>query len=207
MLLANNIIFKRGNKKIINKVSFTLSSKKIIHVTGNNGAGKTTLLKILTHILQPNEGEIFWDGKNIKKNPFIFYKNLTYIMDKTSSSSNLTVYENILFWMKLFSSSRSLKEMESILELLSLYNYKNTLVGSLSYGEIKKLELARLIIEQKKIWVLDEPYIGLDLISTNLINETIVNHAKLGGMIIFTSHIPADIKNLEILHLKSYENH
>ena len=207
MLLANNIVFKRGNKKIINKVSFTLSSKKIIHVTGNNGAGKTTLLKILIHILKPNEGEIFWDGKNIKKNPFIFYKNLTYIMDKTSSSSNLTVYENILFWMKLFSSSRSLKEMESILELLSLYNYKNTLVGSLSYGEIKKLELARLIIEQKKIWVLDEPYIGLDLISTNLINETIVNHARLGGMIIFTSHIPADITNLEILHLKNYENH
>ena len=71
-----------------------------------------------------------------------------------------------------------------------------------SYGEVKKLELVRLIIEQKKIWVLDEPYIGLDQISTNLINETIVNHARLGGMVIFTSHVPVDISKLEILHLK-----
>ena len=108
--------------------------------------------------------------------------------------------------MKLFSSSRSFKEINSILELLSLYPYKNTLVSSLSFGEIKKLELARLIIEQKKIWVLDEPYIGLDQISTNLISETIINHAKLGGMVIFTSHIPTDILNLETLHLENYEN-
>jgi len=93
------------------------------------------------------------------------------------------------------------------LKLLSLYRYKNTLVSSLSYGEVKKLELLRLIIEQKKIWVLDEPYIGLDLISTKLINETIVNHARLGGMVIFTSHVPVDIAKLEILHLKNYENY
>ena len=104
MLLANNIVFNRDNKKILNKISLTLSSKKILHITGNNGAGKTTLLKILTNILEPEEGEVFWDGKNIKKNPFIFYKDLTYIMDKTSSNINLTVSENIFFWIKLFSS-------------------------------------------------------------------------------------------------------
>ena len=97
MLLANNIVFNRGNKKILDNINVTLSSNKIIHVTGNNGVGKTTLLKILTNTLEPEGGEIFWDGKNIKKNPFIFYKNLTYIMDKTSSSINLTVNENIFF--------------------------------------------------------------------------------------------------------------
>ena len=206
MLLANNIVFNRDNKKILNQINLTISSQKIIHVTGNNGAGKTTLLKILTNILEPEEGGVFWDGKNIKKNPFIFYKNLTYVMDRTSANANLTVDENIFFWMRLFSSSRSIKEIESILELLSLYQHKNTLVSSLSYGEIKKLELARLIIEQKKVWILDEPYIGLDQVSTNLISETIINHARLGGMVIFTSHIPTDIPNLEILHLKKYEN-
>ena len=203
MLLANNIIFNRDNKKILNKINLTLSPKKIIHVTGNNGAGKTTLLKILTNILEPKEGEIFWKGKNIKKNPFILYKDLTYIMDKTSANTNLTVDENIFFWMKLFSSLRSIEEIESILKLLSIYDYKNTLVSSLSYGEIKKLELTRLIIEQKKVWILDEPYIGLDQISRNLISETIINHARIGGMVIFTSHIPTDIPNLEILHLKN----
>ena len=122
-------------------------------------------------------------------------------------SRKITDTNFFMFWIRLCSSSRNLEEVESVLKLLSLYHYKNTLVSSLSYGEVKKLELVRLIIEQKKIWVLDEPYIGLDLISTNLINETIVNHARLGGMVIFTSHIPVDISKLEILHLKNYENH
>ena len=87
--------------------------------------------------------------------------------------------------------------MKTILDLLSLNQYKDTLTSYLSYGEIKKLELSRLIIEQKKLWILDEPYIGLDESSTNLINQTIINHIELGGMAIFTSHILPDISNLE----------
>ena len=204
MLLANNIYFKRNNKEILNNISLTLSPKKIIHLTGDNGVGKTTLLKILTNVLEPDQGEIFWNGKNIRKNPFNFYKDLTFIMDIQTSNINLTVNENILFWKKLFSSSRNTKEIDSILNLLTLYQYKNTLTNYLSYGELKKLELTRLVIEQKKLWILDEPYMGLDQSSINLINQTIINHIELGGMVIFTSHILPDIPDLESLHLKSH---
>ena len=66
MLLANNICFNRDNKSILQNFSLTISPKKIIHLVGDNGVGKTTLLKILANILEPNEGEIFWNGKNIK---------------------------------------------------------------------------------------------------------------------------------------------
>ena len=202
MLLANNICFKRNNKEILKDVSLALAPQKIIHLTGNNGVGKTTLLKILTHILEPEKGEIFWNGKNIKKNLFNFYKDVTFIMDKETSNTNLTVNENILFWRNIFSSSRKLKEVDSILNLLSLTQYKNTLTGYLSYGEIKKLELSRLIIEQKKLWILDEPFMGLDELAINLIKQTILNHIELGGMIIFTSHISPDISNLETIYLE-----
>ena len=202
MLLANNIFFKRNNKDILSDISLSLAPKNIIHLTGNNGSGKTTLLKILTHILVPDKGEIFWKGKNIKKNLFDFYKDITFIMDKETSNTNLTVNENVLFWKKMFSSPRKKKEIDSILELLSLNQYKNTLASYLSYGEIKKLELSRLIIEHKKLWILDEPYIGLDESSINLINLTIVNHIELEGMVIFTSHIKPDIPNLETIHLE-----
>ena len=201
MLLANNIYFKRNHKNILKNVSFTISSKKIIYLTGNNGVGKTTLLKIITNILKPLKGEIFWNGKNIKKNPFAFYKDLTFIMDKKTTNESLTVYENILFWHQLFSSKISKKEIESILTLLSLDQYIDTQICKLSHGEIKKLELSRLIIEKKKLWVLDEPYIGLDSISKDLFNETIINHVELGGMVILTSHTPPKIKPLEILNL------
>ena len=202
MLLANNICFKRNNKEILRDVSLVLTPKKIIHLTGNNGVGKTTLLKILTHVLEPEKGEIFWNGKNIKKNIFDFYNDITFIMDKETSNKNLTVIENVLFWRKIFSSPRKTKEIETILDLLSLNRYKDTLTSYLSYGEIKKLELSRLIIEQKKLWVLDEPYIGLDESSTNLINQTIINHIESGGMAILTSHILPNISNLETIILK-----
>ena len=73
MLLANNICFKRNNKYIIKNIKpISLSPKKIIHLTGNNGVGKTTLLKILTNILKPEKGEIFWNGQNIKEKSFSF---------------------------------------------------------------------------------------------------------------------------------------
>ena len=201
MLLANNINFKRNNKTILKNINLSLPPKKIIHLSGKNGIGKTTLLKILTNILEPEIGEIFWNGKNIKKNPFEFYKNTTFIMDQQSSNNNLTVKENIFFWCKLFYSKIKSHEIESILEILQLNTYQNSHVNNLSYGEIKKLELSRLIIEQKKLWVLDEPYIGLDDKSVELINETIKNHAELGGMVIFTSHTNPEIINLEKLNL------
>ena len=206
MLLASNINFKRNNKIILKDISLSLSPNKIIHVSGKNGIGKTTLLKILTNILEPDIGEIYWSGKNIKKNPFNLYKNTTFIMDKQSSNNDLTVKENIFFWHKLFYSRINSQEIQSILDLLYLDQHKNTYVSNLSYGEIKKLELSRLIIEQKKLWVLDEPYIGLDSKSIELINETIKSHAKLGGMVIFTSHIKPEIINIESLNLENDSN-
>jgi len=204
MLLVNNIYFKRNNRQIINNVSLSLSAHKIIHLTGNNGAGKTTFLKIITNIIELQKGEIYWNGKNINKHPFYFYKNFTFIMDQNTSNNSLTIDENICFWRRLFSSKRNNKEIDSILELLSLNHLKKTLINYLSYGEKRKLELSRLIIEQKKLWVLDEPYNGLDQISINLVNHTLLNHIKLGGMVIFTSHFSPDIPNIENLHLDNH---
>ena len=71
----------------------------------------------------------------------------------------------------------------------------------LSLGEIKKLELTRLIIEQKKLWVMDEPYIGLDQNTTALINDTFIDHISNDGIIIFSSHHKPDLKNLETISL------
>ncbi len=207
MLLANNICFKRNNKNILKNIDLSLSPKKIIHVTGNNGSGKTTLLKIICNILEPQEGNIFWKSKNIKKNTFDFYKDLTFIMDRESSNINLTLFENIFFWKQLFSSKIKNNEIDSILDLLLLKKYKNTLVNYLSYGERKKLELIRLIIEQKKLWVLDEPYLGLDQKTIKILNQTIINHLDLDGMIIFTSHFIPEINNLETLNLDNNEEY
>ena len=202
MLLLNNLEFKRLDKIIFNKINISASAGKIILINGNNGAGKTTLLKTIVNILEPTNGEIFWMGKKIKKNLFNFYSNTTFIMDKPTSSKSLTVLENIYFWKNLSISKITFDEINKLLEILELTNYKNKLVGFLSLGEIKKLELARLIIERKKLWLLDEPYNNLDSSSVEIINQTFIDHSNKEGIVVFSSHYKPNIPNYEIVDIE-----
>ena len=199
MLLANNIDFNRNNNKILSNISISLPPQKIIQIQGKNGVGKTTFLKILCNILEPLTGSIFWNGKNIKSNPYKFYKDITLILDSQTSNKNLTVIENIKFWCQLFNSKIKIHEINSLLEMIKLKQYRSTHARYLSFGEIKKLELLRLIIEKKKLWVMDEPFLGLDTESIELIHQTIINHSNSEGMVVLTSHSELNLPNLEIL--------
>ena len=178
MLLANNLSFSRNKIKIFEDVTLSLNNGKITQIKGRNGSGKTTFLKTILNLLEPETGEVFWEGKNIKKNIFNFYKQITLIMDKKSSTKSLTVIDNINFWKGLTSSMINEKEILLLLKAFNIEKYKNSKVMYLSSGEIKKLELLRLIIEQKKLWILDEPYNHLDEISINILNQTFLDHIK-----------------------------
>ena len=207
MLLANNLSFKRNSRKIFSNLDISVSPNKIIHIKGRNGIGKTTLIKVLVNMIIPNTGDIYWNGKNIKKNISEYYNNLTYIMDTNTSKNEMTVMENIKFWMKLNASKIKTKEIDAILQLLLIESYKNTKTNFLSAGEIKKLELCRLIIEQKKLWILDEPYVGLDASVIEIVNETFNNHINNNGMIIFSSHYNPELRNMDTLLVENYANH
>ena len=204
MLLANNLSFKRNSRKIFSNLDISVSPNKIIHIKGRNGIGKTTLIKVLVNMIIPNTGDIYWNGKNIKKNISEYYNNLTYIMDTNTSKNEMTVMENIKFWMKLNASKIKIKEIDAILQLLLIEPYKNTKTNFLSAGEIKKLELCRLIIEQKKLWILDEPYVGLDASVIEIVNETFNNHINNNGMIIFSSHYNPELRNMDTLLVENY---
>ena len=201
MLLVNNLKFERSEKVIFENIHIAASSGKIVFVKGNNGTGKTTLLKTLVNILEPSEGDIFWMGKKIKNNIFNFYQETTLIMDKPTSSLAMTVIENINFWKKITSSKIKFEEIFNLLKVLGIDQYIKKQTMYLSLGEIKKLELTRLIIEQKKLWILDEPYIGLDKNSMEIINETFIDHVSKNGIIIFSSNYEPDLKNLDIISL------
>jgi len=201
MLLANNLKFKRFERVIFDNINITASPGKIIFVKGDNGSGKTTLLKTLVNILKPNYGDIFWMGKKIKNNIFYFYSNTTLIMDKTTSTLGMTVLENINFWKQIASSKIKSEEIMKLLNILEIDQYLKEKVMYLSLGEIKKLELTRLILEKKKLWILDEPYSGLDNKSIDIINKTFTDHVSNEGIIIFSSHYNPNINNIEILSL------
>ena len=203
MLLVNNLKFERSEKVIFENIHIAASSGKIVFVKGNNGTGKTTLLKTLVNILEPSEGDIFWMGKKIKNNIFNFYSETTLIMDKPTSSLEMTVIENINFWKQITLSQIKYEEIFNLLEMLRIDQYLKKQTMYLSLGEIKKLELTRLILEQKKLWILDEPYIGLDKNSMDIINETFIDHVSNNGIIIFSSNYEPHLKNLEIISLNS----
>ena len=201
MLLINNLSFSRNETKIFENLNLSLSNKKIIQIKGRNGSGKTTFLKVILNILEPNNGEIIWKGKNIKKNIFDFYKQTTFIMDNNTSTRELSVEDNINFWRGLSSSKLNNEEIFKLLNKLSIEKYYKTKVMYLSSGERKKLELIRLILEQKKLWVLDEPFNHLDDLSIEMLNQTFLDHANNDGMILFASHYDPMINNLETLVL------
>jgi len=203
MLLVNNLKFERSEKVIFENIHIAASSGKIVFVKGNNGTGKTTLLKTLVNILEPSEGDVFWMGKKIKNNIFNFYSETTLIMDKPTSSLEMTVIENINFWKQITLSQIKYEEIFNLLKMLGIDQYLKKQTMYLSLGEIKKLELTRLILEQKKLWVLDEPYIGLDKNSIDIINETFIDHVSNNGIIIFSSNYEPHLKNLEIISLNS----
>ena len=199
MLLINNLSFSRNKTKIFENLNLSLNNRGMMQIKGKNGSGKTTFLKVILNILEPESGEIIWKGKNIKKNIFDFYNQTTFIMDNNTSTRELSVQDNINFWKGLSSSKLNNNEIFKLLKKLDIEQYYKTRVMLLSSGERKKLELLRLILEQKKLWVLDEPFNHLDDLSIEILNQTFLDHINSDGMILFASHFNPNISNLETL--------
>ena len=201
MLLINNLSFSRNDNIIFQNLNLSLSNRSITQIRGKNGSGKTTFINVVLNFLESKTGEIFWEGKNIKKNIFNFYNKTTFIMDHNTCTRKMTVLDNINFWSRLSSSKLTKDEIVLLLETFNLQKYQNTKTMYLSSGEIRKLELLRLILEQKKLWILDEPYNHLDDLSIEILNQTFIDHINKDGVILFTSHLKPSIDNLEFVDL------
>jgi len=122
-------------------------------------------------------------------------------MDHNTCTRKLTVLDNINFWSGLSSSKLTNNEIILLLKTFNIEKYQNTKTMYLSSGEIKKLELLRLILEQKKLWILDEPYNHLDDFSIQILNQTFIDHINKDGVILFTSHLNPSINNLKVVDL------
>ena len=188
MIIVKDLSVERLDKKIFENINLSLTPGNITILKGKNGSGKTTLLKALLNIIEPSFGSIYWKGKLLKKNLYDFYNHVTYIADTTSSLRKLTIKDNINIWKKFFISKINDTQIETALKTLKLDNYLNKKVGELSFGETKKLEFLRLIIENKNVWILDEPLSNLDEDSIELIKQTFADHCAKEGSIIFSSH-------------------
>ena len=201
MIIVKDLSIEREDKQIFENINLSLVPGNITILKGKNGSGKTTLIKTILNIIEPSFGSIYWKGKLLKKNLYDFYNHVTYIADTTSSLRKLTIKDNINIWKKFFISNINNTQIETALKTLKLDNYLNNKVGTLSFGETKKLEFLRLIIESKKVWILDEPLSNLDDDSIELMKQTFEDHCSKEGSIIFSAHQNPGIYVTEEIHL------
>jgi heme exporter protein A len=175
MLSVQNLSLERYFEPVFHPVSFTLSGGNILLVTGANGSGKTTLIRILAGVLQPSQGTV-----DIHESDKIYVGHLLAVKD------DLSVTENIEF-MHSF-AGRSGLSTSSIVDDVGLRRVAEQPARTLSAGQRKRCALARLLLSDAKLWLLDEPYSNLDKDGIAMLDGMLRNHLNTGGSCVLTTH-------------------
>ena len=181
LITLENVTLIKQDKEIIKEYSLHINQKQKINIYGDNGSGKTSLLKIIAGITQPTEGRIYYDPS------FDMNKDIFYIGHKYGLKNELTVYQNLEYVLN-FSRGNNLAAIESGLEEYSMKKYINTHVRYLSHGQKKIISFIQLALISNKLWLLDEPFTGLDKAKINLLLAKMDRHVSDMGSIIITSH-------------------
>lgn len=193
MLQVNSLSFEYADKPLFQQVQFVLEKGQLLHLRGANGAGKTTLLRLLTGILQPTTGHIYYANQLITDNLAAYQRQLCYVGHKTGLNPLLTVRENCTFdshWQ------RKKGDYTSLLKAFFLDEYANKPCHHLSAGQLRRAALLRLAMTDARLWLLDEPFVALDTQSMGIFANLLQQHLNKGGLIILTSHqeIPQELQ-------------
>ena len=191
----------RDDRLLFSSLSFTLQPGGVLLLEGSNGSGKTTLLRTLCGFREADSGQIFWSGKPIAESDY--YANMAYVGHADGIKKELTVLENLRFALAL--SRPGKHPIEDALQKVQLAGYDDNPVQTLSAGQKRRLSLAKLLITDPLLWILDEPFTSLDKQGIALIESLIDAHVKQGGMVILTSHHDLSFPHtsLQRIHLDS----
>jgi sodium transport system ATP-binding protein len=196
---AKHDIRQQGNVfHALTNVSFSCQSGQVLGLLGPNGAGKTTTLRILASSIMPNSGSITIHGENVLKTPLLAKKKIGFLSNKTGLYARLTAQENIEYFAKLHGMSNiQIAEIgENLYAQLGLENYLHRRIDTLSSGMHQKVSIARAVIHQPDVLVLDEPTTGLDIMATETILSFIASQRDLGRPIIFSTHHMDEVAKL-----------
>lgn len=191
-LRAENLVKIYKGRRVVNDISLEVEQGEIVGLLGPNGAGKTTSFYMIVGLIQPNEGEIYLEDKNITKLPM--YKRaklgIGYLAQEASVFRKLSVEENIMAVLEMTKKSKveRKEKVESLLEEFSLTHVRKNLGMVLSGGERRRTEIARALAVDPKFVLLDEPFAGVDPIAVEEI-QTIVAQLKNKNIgILITDH-------------------
>lgn len=196
---AKNVSVRRGDRLLLNDVNFSLAPQQLLRIIGANGSGKTSLLRVIAGLSEPDAGSLQWQGNAIHEAKH-YSANLGYIGHRDGIKSTLTAIENLRFYQQLHKPSNE-DAINRVLHKLKLLDHADITAGLLSFGQRRRLAFARLLLTSQSLWLLDEPFTGIDVDGRVLIESICIEHLKNGGMIIMTHH-----GNLDDSQLAQFEN-
>lgn len=203
-LRLENIHFSYGKKKALNNFTAELEHG-VYGLLGANGAGKTTLISIIVRLLIPQQGHIFWNGKNIRKLDTKYFEHIGYLPQSPRFYTNFTIREFLLYMAELKGIKKQ-KAKERSAELLSFVNLaheQNKKIGACSGGMRQRVGIAQAMLNNPKILILDEPTAGLDPLERIRFRNLI---SRLGEerIVLLATHIVSDVEYIaqQILLLK-----
>ena len=198
MLEAVDLECVRGDRPLFSHFSFGLAPGELLHVRGRNGSGKTTLLRTLCGLTRPSAGEVRWNDTDIHALGDEYRGQLTYVGHSNGIQGELTPQENLRVDVSL-SGDADTALVHATLDRLGLSAYHHFPAKVLSQGQKRRLALARLFVQRKPLWILDEPLSALDVSSVTLMSELLVQHLERGGMIVMTSHQEIEVETKSVL--------
>ena len=178
-----------GSVKAVDNVSFSINSGKIVGLLGPNGAGKTTTINMILGILEPTQGIIKIFGKNLKEHRSKISKSINFAAVYAHMPANLTVRQNLYVFGLLYEVKNLKERMKYLLHEFDLESFANTKTGLLSSGEASRLNIAKAIINNPRLLLLDEPTASLDPNISQLVRQKMKEHVlKAKTAILWTSH-------------------
>ena len=200
-LRANALTCVRGERTLFTGLDLEVSAGEWLHVRGENGIGKTSLLRLLSGLTKPAAGEIFWNEQLISADPSEYHRNLLFLGHRDSLKEDLTALENLSIATALDGIMVSGEEILLALHRFGLRGREDLPVNCLSAGQKRRVLLARLLLRQAKLWILDEPFNALDVRAVEMLSESILEHIASGGMAIMTSHQEIPMPNGRVVQL------
>ena len=187
-----------GRRRAVDQLDLTVGQGEIFGLVGPNGAGKTTTLLMLVTLLRPDHGEIKVSGFSVAREPRAVRAVIGFIPDVFGLYGNLTVAEYLDFFGACYgiASEQRRRLIGELLELVSISHRREDMVDTLSRGLQQRLALARVLMHDPQVLVLDEPASGLDPRARVEIRQLLIEIAKRGKTIIFSSHVLADVAEL-----------
>lgn len=188
-LIANNLCLDRGGRRVVDRLSFTVSAGEALVLTGPNGAGKTTLIRALAGFLPAAEGTVLLEGGAADAE---IAEQCHFVGHKDGVKGALSVAENAAFFARYLGTSSTADgaTVSEALDRLGLADLPDVPAAWLSAGQRRRLGLARLILTKRPLWLLDEPTVSLDAVAVATLATIIGQHIGQGGLVVAATHIP-----------------